>query len=100
MQLRQSYKGGIHTLKVHSLEQTRSIVALLNICYSYSVIMAKKQDTTVREMSFAIADNHELYGILRDMLLEFGDCIFTLNRDGMEWIINPDYLEFEKEGVI
>ncbi len=97
MQLRQNYKGGSRYIAVQTLAQAQAIVALLNICYSYSVVMAKKQDISIREMSFCIADNHDLYGIVRDMFFDFGDCRFTLSSyNGVEYIMNVDRIEFEK----
>lgn len=98
MQLRQSYKGGMRNIEVQTLVQATAIVALLNICHSYSVVMAKKQENvSVHEMSFCIADNHDLHGIMRDMFFDFGDCRFTLQRDNVEYIMDIDRIEFIKK---
>lgn len=97
MHLRQSYKGGIRDLLVQDLEHASSAVALLNICHSYAAVMARKQENvSVHEMAFAIADNHDLHGILRDMFLDFGDCMFTLHRDGVEYVMSHDSIVFER----
>ncbi len=97
MLLRQSYKGGIRDYTVLSLQQANDIVALLNICHSYSLIMAKKQDVTFREMAFCIADIHDLYDVMREMLFDFGDCMFTLLHNNVEYIMNVDRIEFVKK---
>lgn len=99
MRLQQHYKGGMRWCEVSTLDQASSIVALLNICHSYSTIMARKQGVPTREMSFCIADNHELYGIVRDMFFDFGDCTFTLDRDGVSYIMNIDRIEFIKKEI-
>ncbi len=97
MLLRQSFKGGTRDYRVLNLDHASSIVALLNIAYSYAKKSSISGLRSIDEAMFTICEEHELYGILRDMLKSFGDCIFTLVLpNGSEFIMNPDFIQFEK----
>ena len=100
MLLRQSFKGGIRDYRVLDLDHATSIVALLNIAYSMAKKSAIPDLRSFDEAMFVICEEHELHGILRDMLKSFGDCIFTLIMpNGSEYVMNPDFIQFEKEVV-
>ncbi len=97
MLLRQSFKGGIRDYPVESMVLAQSIVALLNIAYTYAKIMSSKGPFCIDGAIESICEEHELHGILRDMLKSFDDCIFTLVvPNGNEFIMNPDFIQFEK----
>ncbi len=97
MLLRQTFNGGIRDYPVESMVLAQSIVALLNIAYSYTKERALSENLNINEALFTVATEHELYGVPRDMLKSFGDCIFTLvMSNGDEWIMNPDFIQFEK----
>ena len=101
MLLRQSFKGGIRDYRVLDIEHASSIVALLNIAYSYANIMSSKGPFCIDGAIISICEEHELHGVLRDMLKSFDDCIFTLIApDGIEYIMNPDFIQFEKPAEI
>ena len=101
MLLRQSFKGGTRDYPVESMIQAQSIVSLLNIAYSYAKKSAIPDLRSIDEAAYVICEEHELHGILRDMLKSFGDCIFTLIApDGIEYIMNPDFIQFDKPAEI
>jgi len=100
MLLRQSFKGGTRDYRVLDLEHAQSIVSLLNIAYSMAKKSAISDLRSFDEAMFVVCEEHELHGVLRDMLKSFGDCIFILVMpNGDELVMNPDFIQFEKETV-
>jgi len=99
MLLRQSCKDGIKEYTVSTLQQARDIVGLMSVVQTHAIAYsnASRGSVTFLDALETIMDQHEIYGIMKEMLLDFGDCMFTLvQEDGSEFIMNLDYLEFKK----
>lgn len=97
MLLRQSCKGGTKEYTVYTLQQAKDIVSLMSIAYTLAVSTGEAKSVSTIDALEIVMDQHEIYGIIKEMLLDFGDCIFTLIMpNGDVYVMNPDFIQFDK----
>ena len=94
MFLKQSTKTGMKDYTVSTLQQARDIVGLMSIAYTHAVAYsnASKGNIPFSVALETVMDQHEIHGIMKEMLEDFGDSIFTVVRDDRsEWIMDPEF---------
>ncbi len=100
MLLRQSCKGGPKDYTVSTLQQARDIVGLMSVAYTLAISTGETKGVSTEDALEIVMDEHEIYGIMKEMLLDFGDCRFTLiMSNGNKFVMSHDFIQFEKEEV-